>query len=99
MRAGRGWGTVVQGPVGQGEELGFDPKGEGALRGCGQRGRGGCSQAPSRGFYEDDRLNVLQGRGPGDQGGGMHRSTWETMGLDQVEAEEWGEMGRFRIEF
>lgn len=29
----------------------------------------------------------------------MHRSTWETMGLDQVEAEERGEMGRFRIEF
>lgn len=41
-----------------------------------------------------------KGGEPGDdQGRGMHRSEWQMMGLDQVEAEEWGDVGRFRIEF
>lgn len=95
-----GWeetGQVVQRLGGGGRRggLGLLPQGGGSSGGLWAEGQTGLL---TRALWW-----LLQGggarRGPGGQNGGLHRCSWEVMVLDQVEAEESGEVVGSRREF
>lgn len=72
----------MQDLVGQREDVSFDLKGAGSPAGLWAQRQKRLLKASSLGSCGDDRSKVLQEHENGDQGGGLHRSRWETMGLD-----------------